>query len=131
MAKGLDKHRQRQDALALLGKTLARRAGSKCELCETGGQRLLPFEVPPVEDEPDLERTLLLCERCREGAEGGKLGDASTWRFLESVMWSELAAVQVVSIRLLRRLAAVQVGWAQSALETVFPSAEVESWLGD
>lgn len=129
MAKGLDKHRQRQDELALLGKPLARRSGSKCELCETGGVRLVPYEVPPVEDEPDLERTLLLCERCRDGADGGKLGDSSQWRFLESVMWSELTPVQVVAIRLLRRLAEDRVGWAQAALESVYPSAEVEAWL--
>ena len=48
MAKGLDKHRERLEALALFGKDLTRRAGSKCELCETAGVKLQIHEVPPV-----------------------------------------------------------------------------------
>ena len=37
MAKGLLKHQERKSALSLLGKDLARRARSKCELCEASG----------------------------------------------------------------------------------------------
>ncbi len=47
MAKGLDKHRERLEAVALFGKDLTRRSGSKCELCETSNVKLQIYEVPP------------------------------------------------------------------------------------
>ena len=34
MARGLDQHRQRKEAVAGLGRTLSRRAKNRCELCE-------------------------------------------------------------------------------------------------
>ena len=60
MAKGLDQHRERLEALALLGKDLTRRAGSKCELCETAGAKLQIHEVPPVPSEPELEGCIFI-----------------------------------------------------------------------
>ena len=89
------------------------------------------FEPPPAAVDPSLERTLLLCERCRLGAEGGKLGNDSEWRFLETIVWSEMTTVQVTAIRLLRRLRDAKVEWATSVLEGVYASPETEAWLGD
>ena len=128
---GYEKNQERKQAMQLLGKDLARRAHSKCEMCEEGGLRLDPFEPPPAAVDPSLERTLLLCERCRLGAEGGKLGNDSEWRFLETIVWSEMTTVQVTAIRLLRRLRDAKVEWATSVLEGVYASPETEAWLGD
>lgn len=129
MAKGLEKHQARKDALSLLGKDLARRAGSKCELCEAAGVRLDPWEPPPVPDEPSLDRVLLLCERCTRLADGGKLGDPSELRFLETTVWSELTPLQVTSVRLLQRLAAENVAWAAETLDGAYLSDETQEWL--
>lgn len=128
---GYAKNQERKEAMQLLGKDLARRAHSKCELCEDAGVRLDPFEPAPVPIEPSLEQTLLLCERCRLGADGAPLGNDSEWRFLETSVWSEMTAVQVTAIRLLRRLQAANVGWANSTLEGVYPSPESSAWLED
>ena len=128
MARGLREHQARLQALSLLGKTLARRAGSSCELCETGGVPLRPWEVPPAPEDPDLDRTLLLCERCRKGADGGPL-EGAEWRFLDSVVWSDQTAVQVTATRALRRLAERGVAWAVGTVENLYLSPESEEWL--
>jgi hypothetical protein len=85
--------------------------------------------VPPAPEEPGLDTTLLLCERCRLCAEGGHLAETD-WHLLEGTAWSESPAVQVTSIRLLRTLAENDVGWAQTTLDCVFLSPEIEAWLG-
>lgn len=127
---GYEKNQSRLSDLQSLGKDLARRAKSKCELCETSGVPLEAYEVPPVPEDPELERILLLCGRCKSACAGGKLGDDSEWRFLETVVWSDFTALQVCAIRLLRRLATEdKVGWANSTLESVYPSEETEAWL--
>lgn len=131
MAGGYEKNKQRNEALQLLGKDLARRAARKCELCEAGGVRLDPWEIPPIGDAPELERTLLLCETCAAGAGGGRLEDPERWRCLESAMWSDVTAIQVAAIRLLRRLCEGGVEWARASQEMVVPSAEAMEWLGE
>ena len=68
MAKGREEHDARTARLQSFGKDLARRAKSKCELCEKAGEKLRIFEVPPEPRDPDRERCLLLCGRCYEQA---------------------------------------------------------------
>lgn len=129
MAKGLQKHQERLDALNALGRHLARRAGSKCELCEAAGVRLNPFEVPPVPaDEPELERTLLLCVRCQDGAKGGHLAKGE-WLFLQGSAWSDFPPVQVTAVRILRRLDDSGEAWASELLDSLYLGEEVQAWL--
>ena len=128
MAKGYEVNQARVGALASFGKDLARRARSKCELCETSGVSLSTFEVPPVPAEPELERCLLLCDRCHEQAENPKRFEPGEhWRCLTQTMWSELPAVQVMAVRLLRKQADSQ-DWAREALEEIYLDPEVEEW---
>ena len=131
MAKGQQRHQARLDALAGLGRGLARRARSHCELCETGGVPLAPLEVPPLPEEPEEESAILVCQGCREGLEAarGWQDDLQAWRFLEGTMWSQVPAVQVSACRLLRRLADGGAGWATDALDGLVLGPEVEEWL--
>jgi protein PhnA len=129
MSRGLLKHQARQEALQGLGRALARRAKSSCELCGASGVPLRAFEVPPSGEEPTLEATLLLCERCQQGAQGGPL-EPEQWRFLENAVWLELAAAQVCAVRLTRRLAGARAPWASALLEDLYLSPEVEAWAG-
>ncbi len=129
---GYEKNQDRRLAMQDLGKDLARRAKSKCELCETSGLKLQPYEPPPVHDDPSLARTLLLCERCAGAAEGGKMGDANEWRFLADIVWTEFVPAQVVTIRLLRRLVKeAKADWARDTLDMVALGEETQSWLAD
>ena len=111
MAKGLDKHRARLDAINLLGKDLARRAGRKCEWCEESGS-LKPLDLAP-DAEPDMDTLVMLCERCTAVA-GGRKDDPRTLRFLEGAVWSDVEPVQS-SAR--AALANVDAQWARDTMD--------------
>ncbi len=128
MVRGYDKHQGRLEALAALGRALARRSHSSCELCAATQVRLDPFEVPPLGEEPLLERTLLLCERCRQGVSAVKRIDGAAWRFLETAVWSELAPAQALSLYLVRSLAGRGESWAVDLLDQVYVAPEVAAW---
>jgi protein PhnA len=128
MAKGKEKHWERLDKIAFLGKDLVRRAKSKCELCEGREGRLTTYEVLPLLETPSLERLLLLCANCLNDIEKNRF-DQNRWHFLENVAWSELPAVQVTAIRICRNLNSQGVDWAKNLLETVYLAPEVEEWL--
>ena len=128
MAKGLKKHQERLDNLALLGKDLARRAKFKCELCAGCEGKLTPYEIEPLKETPSIERSILLCDKCRNDIEKDQF-DHNRWRFLESVVWSELPSVQVTAVRICNHLSSNGAGWAQDLLDTVYLSPEVEEWL--
>ncbi|MCB2184054.1 MAG: hypothetical protein KQH63_18675 [Desulfobulbaceae bacterium] len=129
MSRGHDLHKARLDAVASLGKTLVRRSGSKCELCEVAGESLRPVEIPPLPEEPDSEHAILVCSECRHGVEGGHL-DQQRWRFLESIIWSDVSPVQVAAVRLCRSLSAEDCEWASALLDNLYISPEIEEWVG-
>jgi protein PhnA len=124
MAKGRQKHDEKQQALSRLGGPLNRRAKSKCELCGASGVPLRVTEVAPAPADPDPERCLMLCEPCRDGIERGPEGER--WRFLEETVWSELAPAQVASVRLVRRIDAA---WARALLDGLWLDEEIRTWI--
>lgn len=125
MARGRDEHLARQGQLNALGKALARRAKSVCELCEAR-ESLQVVEVPPVENEPQLDNCVLLCSACASQLEPAAKLDAQHWFCLNQSIWSEVPAVQVLAWRLLQRLATES--WAQDLLEQVYLEPEVAAW---
>jgi protein PhnA len=127
MGKGYDTHQARLLALQGIGKDLARRAKSKCELTGASGVPLRPYEVPPVAEDPDIERTLLLSEACHEVLDHPARLKGREWQCLAEVVWSEQAATQVVAWRMLQHLAQRE-DWAREVLEEVFLDEEVEKW---
>ncbi|MEX1114336.1 MAG: hypothetical protein WEB53_03745 [Akkermansiaceae bacterium] len=127
MGRGYDTHQARVTALQLLGKDLARRAKSKCELTGAAGVPLRAYEVPPVAAEPDPERTLLLSEACHEVLDRPEKLEGRMWQLLAEVVWSEMPAVQVVAWRMLNRLAKRE-DWAREVIVEVFLDPEVEEW---
>lgn len=127
MAKGYEIHQARMMALQGLGKDLARRAKSKCEITGSAGGPLWPYEIPPVSEEPDIDRILLVSEQCREMLENpGRLAGRE-WQCLAEAVWSEMPAVQVVAWRMLSELAKRE-DWAREVLDEVFLDPEVEDW---
>ena len=129
MAKGREKHEERVAALAVFGKDLARRAKSKCEICEASGTRLMPYEVEPVPPEPEFENCILVCESCKKSiSEPRKFQAGEHWRCLAETVWSEIPAVQVVAVRLLKRQENSQ-PWAREALDGLFLDEELEDWV--
>ena len=130
MAKGFQEHQDRLNALNLLGKDLARRAKSKCEVCETAGVSLRAYEVPPEPKEPELDRCAFVCETCAGAlANPKKKLVPNEWRTLGNTIWTEVPAVQVCVIRLLRRIAE-DAAWAREILEEAYLDEEIEDWVG-
>jgi protein PhnA len=127
MAKGYELHQARMMALQGLGKDLARRAKSKCEITGAAGVSLWPYEVPPVGVEPDMERTLLISEECHEMLDHPERLAGRAWQCLAESVWSEMPAVQVVCWRMLNELAKRE-DWAREVLDEVFLDPAVEAW---
>ena len=127
MAKGYELHQARMMALQALGKDLTRRAKSKCELTGASGIPLRPYEVPPVGEEPDIERTLLIFAECCEMLEHPERLAGRSWQCLAEAVWSVMPAVQVVAWRMLEELAKRE-DWASEVLDGVFLDPEVEFW---
>jgi len=127
MAKGYELHQARMMALQGLGKDLTRRAKSKCELTGAAGVPLWPYEVPPVGEDPDIDRTLLISEECREMLDYPERLAGRHWQCLAEAVWSEMPAVQVVAWRMLNELAKRE-DWAREVLEEVFLDPETEAW---
>ena len=129
MAKGRDKHDAHQAALAALGRELSRRARSSCELCEERAS-LQVVEVPGGPSEPEVDWALMLCERCRLAVANSRRGPgASELRFIEGTAWSEIQPVQITAVRLARRLADEDVGWARDLVDGLYLDEAIEALL--
>ena len=126
MVRGFEKNQLRQQALSMLGKDLARRARSKCELCEASGVKFSTREIEPVSAEPDLDHCLLLCEQCDQQISRKGPPDDKYWRCLETAAWKELPVIQVTAVRLLRSIGAP---WTEQLLEQLYLWPETENWL--
>ena len=112
MAKGRDKHQAYLNALNLLGKDLARRAKSKCELLEISDE-LRPYDLSAGEEEPSLDHVVLICAKAREALDG-RIRDPNDYRALESVVWSELLPIRQAACKILEK---IDQDWAREALE--------------
>ena len=128
MAKGYETNQERVALLNSFGKELARRAKSRCELCEASGVKLSIHEVPPVPKEPDVARCVFICEECLEQVENPKrFQPGERWRCLTKTLWSEVPSVQALVLRLLKRLSGSQ-DWARETLEDAWVDPEIEEW---
>lgn len=127
MAKGFDQHQQRVAGLNHLGKDLARRAKSKCELTGEAGVALHIYEVPPSGADADIDRCLLISPACREAIEKPKTLAGQQWRCLAETIWAELPAAQVMAWRMLSVLARNE-DWARETLENSALDPDVEDW---
>jgi len=127
MSTGFQGKFHRQNMLSRLAKDLVRRSRSHCELCDKNGVRLDPYELLPLEEEPYAEGCIFVCDECRKQLENPKKIIPSHWRCLNNSIWSEVSAVQVMSVRLLRRLAKTE-HWAEELLEHAYLEPDLEAW---
>ena len=128
MAKGYQKNKERIEQVAMLGKTLIRRAKKRCELCEAQGESMAVVEVEPAPAVPDPDHAVMLCGTCQALLDQDA-PDPNQARFLETAIWNEIPAVQVTAVRLCRKVAGSGAQWAMELLDTVYLSPEAEEWL--
>lgn len=110
MTKGYESHKERQEAIAGLGKVLAKRAGFKCEWCE-GDQDLRPFDLDSA-TEPSEATLALLCEPCR-ALSSKKKPDSTRLRSLSGAIWHSEPLVALGAARI---LAASGEDWARELI---------------
>jgi len=130
MSKGYQLNQERQFALRGLGKDLARRAKSRCELTGAAGVPLHAWEVPPVPDWPALNETILICEEVLQALEQpDEFLAGPRWHCLAEHLWSDVPAIQVTAWRMLHFIANQEL-WAREALEQADLDAETLAWAG-
>ncbi len=100
------------------------RSGSKCELCGATAN-LGVYEIPPDSD-GSADKSVLLCDTCREQIEKPETVDINHWRCLNDSMWSQVPAVQVMAWRMLTRLSAE--GWPQELLDMLYLDDDTLTW---
>jgi protein PhnA len=128
MSAGYQGKFHRQNMLSRFAKDLVRRSRSHCELCDKGGVKLDVYELPPLEEEPFIDNCIFICDGCRKQIESPKKMIPSYWRCLNNSLWSEVPAIQVMSVRMLRRLAQREQHWAEELLEHAYLEPELEEW---
>lgn len=94
--------------------SLKERSSNCCELCKSTGA-LSVYQVAPAEHP---ESKILICDACKTQLDRGTETDSQYWRFLAEAMWSEVAAVQVISWRILSQLR--HEGWAADNLDMLY-----------
>ena len=112
VAKGQAKHQTYVDALNLLGKDLARRAKSKCELSGEPG-RLEIYDLEGPDTEPAMEHVVLVSEEVA-GFLGGRPVTGGSVRYLENVVWSTEPAIRRAAVLILDR---IDEPWALEAID--------------
>ena len=107
-----------------LSPILETRCGNRCELCDTTGPELIAYAVPPKEG-ASAEEQVAICPTCME-AIADPLANMDHWRCLTGSIWSEVPAVQTLSLKLLNALPAEE--WAEETIESVDLSESVVEW---
>lgn len=94
--------------------------------------KLQIHEVPPVPTDPELEICIFICDTCKDDID--KLVRKSAvalnrdhWRCLNTSVWSEVPAVQVMAVHLLKQLA--DTDWAPDLMDSLYLAPEIEDWL--
>ena len=100
---------------------LLSRCAGKCELC-AAQTTLSIFEVPASAGQSDTD--IMLCSTCHDQINGEL--DTTHWRCLNDSMWSQVAAVQVMAWRLLKRLESEN--WAQDLLDMMYLEDDTKAW---
>ena len=101
---------------------LLERAGNVCELCAAPSP-LSAYEVGPETGAP-AETTAILCDICTSQIEGKQVSDH--WQCLNTSMWSQIPAVQVLAWRMLSRLSGES--WAQDLLDMMYLDESLTEW---
>ncbi|MCC7298547.1 MAG: PhnA domain-containing protein [Bacteroidia bacterium] len=103
---------------------LQTRSGGKCELCEST-DTLNAFVVAPRSG-ATVDENILICGTCSAQINEPDQADPNHWRCLNSSIWSEVPAAQVVSWRMLNHLN--HEGWAQDLLDMMYMDDETMEW---
>ena len=126
MARGKEQQQERENLLNRVAKDLVKRCKAKCELCNHNGS-LQVLEVQPVQD-VDIDHCIMMCDTCDQQLQlkNDEDLDSHHWMCLHDSMWSEVAAVQVMAWRILKRLS--HEAWARDLIDQMYMPDDVLAW---
>ena len=104
---------------------LETRSNQTCELCSSIDEHLQAYAVPPRKDDSD-NNVVVLCNNCFTQISANNFSDTNHWRCLSGSIWSEVPAVQVLSYKILGKIATED--WALEAKESVFLADDLIAW---
>jgi protein PhnA len=123
MAKGYQGNKERLEAISSFGKSIGKRAGFKCEWCESKDDLRVWDYKPDVS--PDMDSLALLCQQCRNWADGRK-ATANELRSIRNALWSDIPAVAEGAARVLVQC---KESWAKEAIEESFIDDAVKAGI--
>ena len=123
MAKGYHVNQERISAISAFGKSVGKRAGFKCEWCESK-EDLRVWDYQP-DLPPSMETLAMLCLDCRELADGKK-ADSKELRSIRNALWSTIPAVAEGAAKV---LAQCNESWVQDAIEQSFIDDSIKEQL--
>ena len=123
MAKGYLGNKERLEEISGFGKAVGKRAGFKCEWCESKDD-LRVWDHKP-DQAPDMDTLALLCQRCRDWASGRK-ADPVELRSIRNALWSDVPAVAEGAALV---LAKCRESWVREAIEESFIDDAVKAEL--
>lgn len=114
MAKGYQTNKERLSDISSYGKDIGKRAAFKCEWCESKDD-LRIWDYRP-DEQPSMDGLALLCQRCREWADGRKPG-TNELHSIRNALWSNIPAVAEGAAIV---LAKCKEPWIREAIEESF-----------
>lgn len=104
---------------------LETRSNQTCELCSSIDENLQAYAVPPRKEDSE-NNVVVLCNNCFTQISANNFSDSNHWRCLSGSIWSEVPAVQVLSYKILGKIATED--WALEAKESVFLADDLIAW---
>ena len=123
MAKGYQGNKERLAGISSFGKAVGKRAGFKCEWCESRDD-LRVWDYKP-EATPAMETLALLCQQCRSWADGRK-ASPNELKSIRNALWSDVPSVAEGAARV---VAQCRESWAREAIEESFIDEAVKAAL--
>ncbi len=105
--------------------TLQTRSGGVCELC-TSSKDLAALAVAP-KDGAVAEECAWVCSVCADQIQGKADLNPHHWRCLNDSMWSEVAPVQVLAWRMLKKLSTES--WARDLFDMLYLEEDTKAWV--
>ena len=123
MAKGYQANKERQEEIAIFGKSIGKRASFKCEWCESKDDLRVWDYQPDLS--PNMETLAMLCQHCRDLADGKKV-DSNQLRVIRDALWSNVPAVAEGAAKVLSQC---NESWVRDAIEQSFIDDSIKEQL--
>jgi hypothetical protein len=121
MSKGYQGNKERLEEISSFGKAIGKRAGFKCEWCESKDDLRVWDNKPDAP--PNMETLVLLCQQCRSWADGKKAA-ANELRSIRNALWSNVPSVAEGAARVLIQC---KEPWAREAIEESFIDDDIKT----